>query len=147
MNFAPTNIAEILLVEEDAEESRLITEAFASAKARNKVSVVRDGNDALAYLRREKNYAEAKRPDLILLDLNLPGKDGYEVLAEMKADANLRRIPVLALTSSESHEDILKAYHLSVNSYILKPTTHAQLLQMVRGIEEFWLTVVRLPRE
>ena len=112
---------------------------------KNNMHVAMDGVDALAFLRREGKYAHAPRPDLILLDLNLPKKDGREVLAEIKSDESLKRIPVVALTTSRSEEDILKTYNLHVNCYIFKPVDFEQFMGVIKGIEDFWLTIVKLP--
>jgi len=136
---------EILLVEDNPGDVRLTVEAFIEGKVRNNLSVVADGVEALAFLRREGKYADAARPDLILLDLNLPKKDGREVLAEIKEDPNLRRIPVVVLTTSQEEKDILQAYDLRTNAYITKPVDLDQFLTVVRSIEDFWLTIVKLP--
>ena len=136
---------EILLVEDNPGDVRLTVEAFNEGKVRNNLSVVADGVEALAFLRREGKNADAARPDLILLDLNLPKKDGREVLAEIKEDSNLRRIPVVVLTTSEEEKDILQAYDLRANAYITKPVDLDQFLTVVRSIEDFWLTIVKLP--
>ena len=138
---------EILLVEDNPGDVRLTLEAFKEGKLRNRLQVVRDGEEALASLRRQGPYAQAVRPDLILLDLNLPKRDGREVLAEIKADADLRRIPVVVLTTSKAEQDILKAYDLHANCYITKPVDLEQFLRVVRAIEEFWLEVVKLPQD
>ena len=122
-------------------------EALREAKVHNHISHVRDGVEALAFLRRQDAYAQAPRPDLILLDLNLPRTDGREVLAEIKNDDNLKRIPVVVLTTSEAEEDILKAYNLSANCYVSKPVDLDQFMKVVRCIEDFWLAIVRLPSE
>jgi CheY-like chemotaxis protein len=136
---------EILLVEDNPGDVRLTIEALKEGKVRNVLNVARDGVEAVAYLRREGPYANATRPDLILLDLNLPRKDGREVLAEIKEDATLRRIPVVVLTTSKAEEDILRTYDLHANCYITKPVDLEQFIQVVRSIDDFWLTVVRLP--
>ncbi|MGO9377344.1 MAG: response regulator [Dissulfurispiraceae bacterium] len=136
---------EILLVEDNPGDIRLTLEVLKDAKVRNNMSMVNDGVAALAFLRREGDYADAPRPDLILLDLNLPKKDGREVLAEIKADPNLRRIPVVVLTVSKDEEDILKSYDLYANCYITKPINLDQFITVVRSIEDFWLTIVKLP--
>jgi len=136
---------EILLVEDSAADVRLTREAFDDAKVLNNLNVVGDGVEAMAYLRREGKYANATRPDLILLDLNMPRKDGREVLAEVKADPDLMRIPVVILTVSKAEEDVLKSYNLHANCYISKPVNLAQFLKVVESIESFWLTVVELP--
>lgn len=138
---------EILLVEDSAGDARLTQEALRTGKVSNRLSVVEDGEKALAFLRRQRPYEGAPRPDLILLDLNLPRKDGKEVLAEIKADPVLRTIPVVVLTVSSADEDILRAYHLSANCYITKPVDFGQFLRVVRSIESFWLTIVKLPSE
>jgi len=136
---------EILLVEDNPGDVRLTIEALKEGKVRNRLSVARDGVEALAFLRREGPHATAARPDLILLDLNLPRKDGREVLAEIKDDAQLRRIPVVVLTTSKAEEDILRTYDLHANCYINKPVDLEQFISVVRSIDDFWLSVVRLP--
>lgn len=136
---------EILLVEDNAGDVRLTREAMRDAKVRNNIRIVTDGVEALAFLRREGQYADAPRPDVILLDLNLPKKDGREVLAEIKADPNLRRIPVVILTTSEAEEDILKAYDLHANAYVAKPVDLDRFITVVKSIEDFWLEIVKLP--
>jgi two-component system, chemotaxis family, response regulator Rcp1 len=138
---------EILLVEDNPGDVRLTIEALREGKVRNNLSVSPDGVEALALLRRQGHYAQASRPDLILLDLNLPKKDGREVLAEIKADPELRRIPVVVLTTSKAEEDILKSYNLHANCYITKPVDLEQFIAVIKTIDEFWLTVVRLPPE
>jgi CheY-like chemotaxis protein len=139
------NPVEILLVEDNAADARLAHEVIREARVRNHLSWVRDGVEALAFLRREGAYAHAPRPDLILLDLNLPRRDGRELLADLKSETRFRRIPVVILTTSQAEEDIVKAYHLQANSYIAKPMDLGQFLKVVKAIEAFWLTVVRLP--
>ncbi|AKJ00125.1 response regulator receiver domain-containing protein [Archangium gephyra] len=136
---------EILLVEDNPGDVRLTIEALKEGKVRNRLSVARDGVEALAFLRREGSHASASRPDLILLDLNLPKKDGREVLAEIKEDSRLRRIPVVVLTTSKAEEDILRTYDLHANCYITKPVDLEQFISVVRSIDDFWLSVVRLP--
>jgi CheY-like chemotaxis protein len=138
---------EILLVEDNPGDVRLTIEALKEAKVRNRLSVAKDGVEALAFLRREGSYAEAARPDLILLDLNLPRKDGREVLAEIKVDTSLRSIPVVILTTSRADQDILKSYELHANCYITKPVDLDQFITVVKSIESFWLTIVTLPRQ
>jgi len=138
---------EILMVEDNPGDVRLTQEALREGKMRNNIHVLTDGVEALAYLRRQGRYANASRPDVILLDLNLPKKDGREVLAEIKADPNLLRIPVVILTSSEAEEDILKAYNLHANAYVAKPVGLEQFMAVVRQIEGFWLEIVKLPDE
>jgi len=138
---------EILLVEDNPGDARLAFEALKEAKVRNNLNWVANGVDAMAFLRREGRYAAAVRPDLVLLDLNLPKKDGREVLAEIKNDGQLRRIPVVILTTSQAEEDIARAYHLNANSYITKPVDLEQFIRVVQVIDNFWLTIVELPRE
>jgi CheY-like chemotaxis protein len=138
---------EILMVEDNPGDVRLTQEAFREAKVRNNIHIATDGVEALAFLRRQGRYANVPRPDVILLDLNLPKKDGREVLAEIKADPNLLRIPVVVLTSSEAEEDVLKAYNLHANAYITKPVGLEQFMAVVRQIEGFWLEIVKLPDE
>ncbi|MFZ5917280.1 MAG: response regulator [Chloroflexota bacterium] len=136
---------EILLVEDNPGDVRLTVEALKEAKVRNEMYVVGDGVAALAFLRREGEHTDAPRPDLILLDLNLPRMDGREVLAEIKKDPHLRRIPVVVLTVSQAEEDILKTYDLHANCYISKPVGLDQFLKVIESIEDFWLTIVKLP--
>ena len=136
---------EILLVEDNPGDVRLTKEGLKRAKVVNNLQVAEDGVEALAFLRREGEYAHVARPDLILLDLNLPRKDGHEVLSELKADEELRYIPVVILTSSEAEEDVIRSYDLHANCYVTKPVNFEQFMHVVRSIEDFWLTVVRLP--
>jgi chemotaxis family two-component system response regulator Rcp1 len=136
---------EILLVEDNPADIRLAQEAFKDAKVHNILYTVGDGVEAMAFLRRQGKYAEVGRPDLILLDLNLPKKDGREVLAEIKTDEHLKLIPVVILTVSKDEEDILRTYNLHANCYITKPIDFEQFMKVVKGIEEFWLTIVKLP--
>jgi len=138
---------EILLVEDSSTDVLLAEEALELAKMRNNLSVVKDGVEAMAYLRKEGVYANVQRPDLILLDLNLPRKDGREVLAEVKADIDLKYIPVVVLTTSRAQEDVLRAYGLHANCYITKPVDFEQFINVVRAIDQFWFTVVTLPTE
>lgn len=135
----------IFLVEDNKADIRLIQEALKSSSIPNQVVTARDGMDAIAFLRQEGEYADAPHPDLILLDLNLPKKDGREVLAEIKADPRLKRIPVVVLTTSKNEEDICQSYELHVNCYITKSRNLSQLFKIVKGIEEFWLETVTLP--
>jgi CheY-like chemotaxis protein len=137
---------EVLLVEDDSGDVLLTREAFDFNKVRNHLHVVEDGEDAIAFLRRQSPYTEAPRPDLILLDLNLPRMDGLEVLAEIKQDTDLRSIPVVVLTTSEAEEDILRSYHLHANAYVSKPVDFGRFIQVVRQIDDFFVTVVKLPR-
>ena len=136
---------DILMVEDNPGDVRLAHEAFKEAKILNEVHVVEDGEEALAFLRRQGKYANVVRPELILLDLNLPKKDGREVLAEIKEDPDLRRIPVVILTVSEAEEDIIKTYDLHANCYITKPVDLDGFMEVVKAIDGFWLTVVKLP--
>lgn len=138
---------EIFLVEDNPGDVRLTREALKEGKVANNLRVVSDGMEAMAYLRQEGDYASVPRPDLVLLDLNLPRKDGREVLAEMKADPELRRIPVVVLTTSQAEQDILRAYDLHVNCYVTKPVDLEQFVGVVRSIEDFWLGIVKLPEE
>ena len=137
---------EILLVEDNPGDVRLTIESLRETKVRNNLRVARDGVEALAMLRREGPHAEFVRPDLILLDLNLPRKDGREVLADIKADPQLRTIPVVVLTTSRAEQDVLRSYELQANCYITKPVDLEQFITVVRSIEDFWLTIVTLPR-
>jgi CheY-like chemotaxis protein len=136
---------EILLVEDNPGDVRLTIEALREGKVRNHLSVAEDGEEALAFLRREGSYAHAPRPDLILLDLNLPRKDGREVLAEIKADPRLKTIPVVILTTSQADQDVARSYELNANCYVTKPVDLEQFIGVVQSIEDFWLTVVTLP--
>ncbi|HHT9134100.1 MAG TPA: response regulator [Candidatus Avalokitesvara rifleensis] len=136
---------EILLVEDSLGDVRLTQEAFKEGKVLNRLSVVNDGVEAMAFLRRNGKYKDAPRPGLILLDLNMPKKDGREVLAEIKSDEQLKCIPVVILTVSKAEQDIFKTYNLYANCYITKPVDLAQFMKVVRTIEEFWLTIVKLP--
>ena len=138
---------EILLVEDNPGDVRLTREALREGKVRNNLYVASDGVEALAFLRREGEYADAVRPDLILLDLNLPRKDGREVLEDIKADPSLRYIPVVVLTSSQAEQDILRAYDLHANCYVSKPVDLDQFIHVVHSIENFWFTIVKLPPE
>jgi|SRR5262245_35301471 len=142
-----TKAIEILLIEDNAGDARLAKEALRDAKVRNNLSWVPDGVEAISFLRRQGRFEKAPRPDLILLDLNLPKKDGREVLSEIKSDDAFRRIPVVILTTSQAEEDILKAYHLNANCYISKPVDLDQFIKVVKTIEDFWLTIVKLPSE
>jgi len=137
---------DILLVEDDPGDVLMTREAFEHHKIRNALHVVSDGVEALQFVRREPPYQDAPRPGLILLDLNLPRRDGREVLAELKADADLRRIPVVVLTTSEAEEDILRSYSLHANAYVTKPVDFDRFVEVVRQIDDFFVTVVKLPR-
>jgi two-component system, chemotaxis family, response regulator Rcp1 len=136
---------EILLVEDSPSDAQLTVEALREAKLRNHLSAVEDGVRAMQFLRREAPYAGAPRPDLIMLDLNLPRKDGREVLAELKADPDLKSIPVVVLTTSKAEQDVMRAYNLHANCYVTKPVDFDQFIGVVRSIESFWLCVVTLP--
>jgi CheY-like chemotaxis protein len=136
---------EVLLVEDNPGDVRLTREALKEGKVHNNLHVAPDGVEALAFLRREGKYADAVRPDLILLDLNLPRKSGREVLEEVKGDPALRNIPVVILTSSQAEQDIARAYDLHANCYITKPVDLDQFITVVKSIEDFWFTVVKLP--
>ena len=139
-------LIEILLVEDSPSDTDLTLEALKESKIANHLSMVEDGVQAMKFLRRQNGFSEAPRPDLILLDLNLPGKDGGEVLAELKADPDLKTIPVVVLTMSRAEADIFRAYELQANCYITKPLDFVQFLDVIRTIEHFWLGVVTLPR-
>lgn len=136
---------EILLVEDNPGDVRLTQEALREGKILHRLQVATDGAEALAMLRGQGEHAGAARPDIVLLDLNLPGKSGREVLAEIKSDEELRRIPVVILTSSAAEQDILKAYELQANCYITKPMNVEQLVRVVKAIEHFWFSIVKLP--
>jgi CheY-like chemotaxis protein len=136
---------EVLLVEDDPGDVLLIQEAFEFNKVHNNLNIARDGEQALAYLRREGEYADAPRPDLVLLDLNLPRKDGREVLQEVKTDDDLRTIPIVVLTTSEAEEDVLRSYQLHANAYVTKPVDFDRFVSIVRQIDDFFVSVVRLP--
>ena len=137
----------ILLVEDNPADVRLTQEGLKRAKVLNRLNVVEDGEEALAFLRREGSYADAPRPDLIFLDLNLPRMDGRQFLAEIKKDPVLNHIPVVVLTSSDADEDVLKAYKLQASCYVKKPVLFQEFLKTIKLIDEFWLTVVKLPRQ
>jgi two-component system, chemotaxis family, response regulator Rcp1 len=136
---------EILLVEDNPGDVRLTQEVFKDGRVANHLSVACDGTSALQYLRREGKYRDSARPDLVLLDLNLPGRDGREVLSEMKADPFLRQIPVVILTTSRAEADVLKSYDLYANCYLVKPVDLVEFVKVVKGIEDFWLSIVKLP--
>jgi two-component system, chemotaxis family, response regulator Rcp1 len=142
MNAQPIDI---LLVEDNPGDVRLTMEALKEGKVHNRLSVATDGVEALAFLRQEGRHAGAPRPDVILLDLNLPKKDGREVLAEIKTDERLCRIPVVILTTSKAEEDILRSYELHANCYVTKPVDLEQFITVVKSIEDFWFSIVRLP--
>lgn len=136
---------EVLLVEDDEGDVLMTREALEEGKVRTHLTVVGDGVEAIAYLRREGRYAEAVRPDIVLLDLNLPKRDGRQVLADIKADPDLRRIPVVVLTTSEAEDDVLGSYDLHANAYVTKPVDFDRFVEVIQQIDEFFMTVVRLP--
>lgn len=146
-NREACNLIDILLVEDNPADVRLTQENFKEGKILNNLHVVKDGEEAMAFLHRKGKYADAVRPSLILLDLNLPKKDGRQVLAEIKTDEELKSIPVVILTISKAEEDILKSYNLHANCYITKPIDIEQFNKIVRSIEDFWLTIVKLPQK
>lgn len=135
----------ILLVEDNPGDVRLMREAFRNQKVRNTLHAVTDGKAAMAFLRKQGKYVNAPRPDIILLDLNLPGKDGREVLAEIKSDPHLRVTPVIIITSSGAEQDVIRAYSLNANCYVTKPVNLDQFIRMVQSISDFWFTIVKLP--
>ena len=145
MTDTEPRLVEILLVEDSPSDTELTLEALREAKVRNHLSLVEDGVQAMQFLRQEGAYVGAPRPDLIMLDLNLPRKDGRQVLAEIKSDESLKTIPIVVLTTSRAEQDVLRAYQLSANCYITKPVDFEQFLNVVRSIESFWLFVVTLP--
>ena len=138
-------VIDILLVEDDPGDVLLIREAFEDNKVHNRLHVVPDGVEALTFLRQEGEHADAPRPDLVLLDLNLPRKDGREVLAEVKGDESLQHTPVVVLTTSKAEEDVLRSYKLHANAYVTKPVDFEKFVEVVRKIDDFWVTVVKLP--
>ena len=140
-----TRPVEILMVEDSPGDARLTVEALKEGKVLNHMTVVPDGVEAMAFLRQEGTHADAPRPDLILLDLNLPKKDGREVLAEVKNDPALKKIPVVVLTTSQAEQDIVRSYELHANCYVTKPVDLDQFMTVVKSVEEFWLTIVQLP--
>ncbi len=142
-----SKLIEILLVEDNPGDVRLTREAMKEAKIQNNLNVVEDGVEAMSFLRQERKYKDSPRPDLILLDLNLPRKNGREVLAEIKEDADLRFIPVVILTTSSAEEDIVRSYNHHANCYITKPVDLEQFINVVKSIQDFWLNIVKLPSE
>ena len=140
-----TKPIEILMVEDDEGDVELALEALEDSKLVTNINIAKDGVEAMAYLRKEESFEKAVRPDVILLDLNMPRKNGREVLAEIKADKNLRDIPVIILTTSQVDEDVVKSYHLGANCYITKPVDFEQFVKVVKNIESFWFTIVKLP--
>jgi len=145
MNATTSKPIEILLVEDNLGDVRLTREALNESKVRNSMGVVGDGLEAIAYLRRETPYGNAVRPDLILLDLNLPRMNGFEVLDAIKEDQELKRIPVVILTTSQAEQDILQSYNLHANAYVTKPVDLEQFIRVIKSIEGFWLEIVRFP--
>ncbi len=145
MNPDSVSPIEVLLVEDDPGDVLMTQEAFAEHKVRNRLAVVSDGEEAIAYLRKEGKYADAVRPDLVLLDLNLPRRDGRQVLEEIKSDQSLRQIPVVVLTTSQADEDLLRSYALHANAYVTKPVDFEQFIAVVRQIDQFFVSVVKLP--
>ena len=141
----PGRQIEVLLVEDDPGDVLMTKEAFEDYKLKNQLHVVNDGSEAMAFLRQQGQYADAPRPDLVLLDLNLPRMDGREVLQAIKSDPELASIPVVVLTTSEAEEDVLRSYSLHANAYVTKPVDFERFIQVVRQIDEFFVTVVRLP--
>jgi len=147
MHRKRSTLIEILLVEDNPGDVDLILEVLEQSKIRNRVFIAEDGEEAMDILHKRGKFADSPRPDLILLDLNLPRKDGREVLQEIKADSSLRRIPVVVLTTSKAEEDILKSYNLHANSYITKPVDIDQFIKVIKIFEDFWLDIVKLPGE
>lgn len=143
--MADPETIDVLLVEDDPGDILMTREAFAENKVANRLAVVSDGESAMAYLRREGQYADAPTPDLVLLDLNLPRMDGREVLAAMKGDPELRQIPVVVLTTSEAEDDVVHSYSLHANAYVTKPVDFERFIEVVRQIDDFFVQVVRLP--
>jgi len=139
------NPIEILLIEDNPADIRLTQEAFREARLQNTVHVVQDGVNAMAFIRQTAPFQQAPRPDLILLDLNLPKKDGREVLKEIKSDTHTRTIPVVVLTTSDDEADVLRSYDLHANAYLVKPIDILQFIKMIQSLEDFWLSVVKLP--
>lgn len=142
----PIKIIDILLVEDNAGDARLAQEALKESKIKNALHIVTDGEQATDFLFRRNGYEHAVRPDLILLDLNLPKKDGREVLTEIKGNEDLRTIPIVILTMSKSEEDIIRSYHLHANCFITKPLDLDKFIQVIKSIEDFWLSIVQLPK-
>jgi chemotaxis family two-component system response regulator Rcp1 len=147
MNLSESKPVEILLVEDSPSDAALTIEALEAGKVANKLTLVEDGVEAMEFLRRSGKYAKASRPDLIMLDLNLPRTDGRVVLVEIKSDPDLKVIPIIVLTTSHSDKDILQSYQLNANCYITKPVDFTQFIDVVKSIEKFWLTVVTLPQK
>jgi CheY-like chemotaxis protein len=144
--LAPNNVIEILLVDDSSDDVLLTKRALKKGKVLNNLSVVYDGVEAINFLHRRGEYSDAPRPDIILLDLNMPKKDGREVLSEIKADDGLKQIPVVVLTTSEADIDILESYSLYANCYVTKPVDLGQFMHVIQTLEDFWFNVVKLPR-
>jgi CheY-like chemotaxis protein len=144
-DHTPSQPIEILLVEDDPGDVLMTREAFSDYKIANRLNVVSNGEDAIAYMRKQGRFADAVTPDLVLLDLNLPRRDGREVLMDIKRDSELRRIPIVVLTTSEAEEDVIAAYDLHANAYVRKPVDFEQFVTAVRAIDDFFISVVRLP--
>lgn len=142
----PAEPIHILIVEDNPGDARLAVEALTEGKVSNNLSIVQDGVEAISYLRRENGYSDAPRPDLILLDLNLPKMNGKEVLAIIKEDSELKRIPVVILTTSDADQDIYATYDLHANCYITKPVDFDQFISVIQSVEDFWLSIVKLPK-
>jgi chemotaxis family two-component system response regulator Rcp1 len=147
MNKTYARPIQILLIEDSPSDAKLTLKALSLAKVANKVSHVEDGVEAMEFLERKGSYGDAPRPDLVLLDLNLPRKNGREILEEMKSDPDLKTIPVIVLTTSSAEQDVLKSYQLHANCYITKPVNFDRFIECVTSIEQFWLSVVVLPQE
>jgi two-component system, chemotaxis family, response regulator Rcp1 len=147
MTQGNAKVIEILMIEDSPEDVELTEEALKDAKVRNNLHIARDGVEGLAFLKREGQFADRPRPDLILLDLNMPRMDGRELLEKIKVEGDLKQIPTVVLTTSEAEEDILRSYQLHANCYITKPVDFEQFLKIVRSIEDFWFTVVKLPEK
>lgn len=147
MSRTQPHVIDILLVEDNAGDVELAREALSRAKVKNRLFVAADGVEAMEFLHQEGEHSEVPRPDLILLDLNLPRMDGREVLAAVKEDARLRKIPVVVLTTSQAEEDVIRSYDLHANCYITKPVDFEQFMKVVRSIHDFWVTIVRLPAD
>jgi CheY-like chemotaxis protein len=145
--YERSRTAEILLVEDNAGDVRLMQEAFREVTVPHRLNVVGSGAESMEYLRRLESHGNAPRPDLVLLDLKLPDMHGLEVLAAIKTDPALRRIPVVVFSASQKREEVVQAYNLNANSYIAKPVEIEEFLRVVKGVEEFWLTVVKLPKD
>jgi two-component system, chemotaxis family, response regulator Rcp1 len=139
------NPIEILLIEDNPADVRLTREAFLQARVQNNIHVVQDGDSAITFVQQKEPYQDAPRPDLILLDLNLPKKDGRDVLAEIKADPQTQLIPVVVLTTSDDEEDVLRSYNLHANAYLVKPIDIMRFIKMIQSLEQFWLSFVKLP--